>query len=170
MTRNQGNITYALLALALGASLLYRPVVDAGPGAAAAAVIEPGGQALSESLRQDFDTLIREIEDRNPAPIPTMVVASAVAGTPEEQLDAARIQIGILQQAVVAALTARAEAEAELEALWRDSRTRIDDLKGQDAAAAAAGGALAGGGDEGAALETALRPSDGRQRPAGRPR
>ncbi len=50
-------------------------------------------------------------------------------GTPEEQLNAARIQIGILQQAVIAALAARAEAEAQLETLWRDSRAEIDALK-----------------------------------------
>jgi outer membrane protein OmpA-like peptidoglycan-associated protein len=130
MTQIQSNTSYALLALALAASLLYRPVIAADPEASQTPAVQPGAGATSEPLQQDFDALISEIEARQPAQdSPAQTEAGAPASTTEEQLNAARIQIGILQQAVIAALAARAEAEAELEALWRDSRAQIDALK-----------------------------------------
>jgi outer membrane protein OmpA-like peptidoglycan-associated protein len=138
MTPSQSNTTYALLATALAASLLYRPVIAADPDASQAQDVQPRAQTLSEPLQQDFDTLISEIEARQPTqdrPAPRQ----AGAGKTEEQLDAARIQIGILQQAVIAALAARAETEAELEALWRDSRAEIDALRAQGGGVTQAG-------------------------------
>jgi outer membrane protein OmpA-like peptidoglycan-associated protein len=130
MTQNQSNTSYALLALALAASLLYRPVIAADPDASQAPAVQPGAGAVSEPLQQDFDALMSEIEARQAPPDPpAQTAAGARAGTTEDQLNAARIQIGILQQAVIAALAGRAEAEAELEALWRDSRAEIDALK-----------------------------------------
>jgi outer membrane protein OmpA-like peptidoglycan-associated protein len=146
MTRNESNTSYALLALALAASLLYRPVIAADPDASQTPTVEPDAGAISEPLRQDFDALISEIEARQPAQDPPPPTAAG-AGTTEDQLNAARIQIGILQQAVIAALAARAEAEAELEALWRDSRADIDALKAQGEGArpaSAPGSKLAG--------------------------
>lgn len=128
MIENQTRTSYALLALALAASLLYRPVIAADPEAPQTPTAQPGASAISEPLQQDFDALIREIEARQPAPAPA-ATGTRITGTTEEQLDAARIEIGILQQAVIAALAARAEAEAEFEALWRDSRAEIDALK-----------------------------------------
>jgi outer membrane protein OmpA-like peptidoglycan-associated protein len=129
MTQNEGSTGYAFLAVALAASLLYRPVVAADPApAATAGDAKPAAAAVSEPLRQDFDKLISEIEARQPALDPAGSTAAG-AGTTEEQLNAARIQIGILQQAVIAALAARAEAEAQLETLWRDSRAEIEALK-----------------------------------------
>ena len=130
MTQIQSNTSYALLAVALAASLLYRPVIAADPDASGTPAAQPGAGAISEPLQQDFDALISEIEARQPAPdAPAQTEAGAPAGTTEDQLNAARIQIGILQQAVIAALAARAEAEAQLETLWRDSRAEIDALK-----------------------------------------
>jgi outer membrane protein OmpA-like peptidoglycan-associated protein len=128
MTPRQSDTGYAFLAVALAASLLYRPVVAADPAPAAAAGARPA-VTVSEPLRQDFDKLISEIEARHPAPAPAGTSAGAGAGTTEDKLDAARIQIGILQQAVIEALAARAAAEAQLETLWRDSRAEIDALK-----------------------------------------
>jgi hypothetical protein len=99
MTQNQSNTSYALLALALAASLLYRPVIAADPAASPAPGAQPRAQALSEPLQQDFDALISEIEARQPAQEPPgQTEAGAATGTTEEQLNAARIQIGILQQ------------------------------------------------------------------------
>jgi outer membrane protein OmpA-like peptidoglycan-associated protein len=130
MTDIQSNTSYALLAIALAASLLYRPVIAADPGAPQApSGVQPGGAAVAEPLQQDFDALINEVESRQPDQAPAGTGATAAMGTTEVQLNAARIQIGILQQAVLAAVAARAEAEARLEALWRDSRTEIDALK-----------------------------------------
>ena len=100
---------------------------------------------VAEPLRQDFDKLISEIEARQPAPDPAGSTAAGT-GTTEEQLNAARIHIGTLQQAVIAALAARAEAEAQLETLWRDSRAEIETLKagqGSDDPPAGAAGAVA---------------------------
>jgi outer membrane protein OmpA-like peptidoglycan-associated protein len=139
MTQNQSNTGYALLALALAASLLYRPVIAADPDASQAPGVEPRVQAPSEPLQQDFDALMSEIEARQPPQDPP--ARTAGASTTEEQLNAARIQIGILQQAVIAALAARAEAEAELESLWRDSRAEIDALKAAQGEGAAPTGA-----------------------------
>ena len=141
MTQNQSNTSYALLALALAASLLYRPVIAADPDASRAPGVQPRAQALSEPLQQDFDALMSEIEARQPPQEPP-ARTQAGAGTTEEQLNAARIQIGILQQAVIAALAARAEAEAELESLWRDSRAEIDALKATQGEGAAPTSAL----------------------------
>lgn len=129
MRQNQTNATYALLALALAASLLYRPVIAADPKPPQTPTAQPGAGAIFEPLQQDFDALISEIEARAPAQAPAEPQSGADTGTIEEQLDAARIQIGILQQAVIAALGARAEAEAQLETVWRDSRAEIDALK-----------------------------------------
>jgi outer membrane protein OmpA-like peptidoglycan-associated protein len=131
MTQNATNTSYALLAVALAASLLYRPVVAADPEPSTApGDAQAGAPAVSEPLQQDFDKLISEIEARQPAPKSSRgTEGSAGAGTTEDQLNAARIQIGILQQAVIAALAARAEAEAQLETLWRDSRAEIEALK-----------------------------------------
>jgi outer membrane protein OmpA-like peptidoglycan-associated protein len=140
MTQNQSNTSYALLALALAASLLYRPVIAADPDASQAPGVELRAQAPSEPLQQDFDALMREIEARQPPQDPPSRTAGA--STTEEQLNAARIQIGILQQAVIAALAARAEAEAELESLWRDSRAEIDALKAAQGEGAAPTSAL----------------------------
>jgi len=146
MTQIQSNTSYALLAVALAASLLYRPVIAADPDASQTPAVQPGAGAVSEPLQQDFDALISEIEARQPAEdLPAQTPASAAAGTTEEQLNAARIEIGILQQAVIAALAARAEAEAELEALWRDSRAGIDALE-----AARSEGAMPAGAPESA--------------------
>src|SRR5918994_870593 len=64
MTQNQSNAGYALLALALVASLLYRPVIAADPDASQTPAVQPGAGAISEPLQQDFDALIREIEAR----------------------------------------------------------------------------------------------------------
>ena len=154
MTQNQPNTGYAFLAIALAASLLYRPVIAADPQASQTPAVQPGAGPVSEPLRQDFDALISEIEARQPPQMPADMGAPAAAGTTEEQLDAARIQIGILQQAVIAALAARAEAEVQLEALWRDSRAEIDALKAaQSQAATPVGGpgtALATAKDEAA--------------------
>ena len=61
MTQNQSNTGYALLALALAASLLYRPVIAADPDASQAPGVEPRVQAPSEPLQQDFDALMNEI-------------------------------------------------------------------------------------------------------------
>jgi outer membrane protein OmpA-like peptidoglycan-associated protein len=123
MTSEQSNTSYVFLAVALAASLLYRPVIAADPTPAA-------GTATSKPLQQDFDKLISEIEARQPAQDPAVATAAAApTGTTEDQLNAARIQIGILQQAVIAALAARAEAEAQLEALWRDSQAEISALQ-----------------------------------------
>ena len=130
MIQIQSHTSYALLALALAASLLYRPVIAADPDPAQAPRAEPGAQSVSEPLRREFEALISEIETREPAQdAPAGTGAGAGAGTIEDQLNAARIQIGILQQAVVAALAARAETEAQLERLWRDSHAEIDALK-----------------------------------------
>ena len=130
MTAEQSNTSYAFLAAALAASLLYRPVVAADPVPAEASGSAQPGAATSEPLRQDFDKLISEIEARQPAQdLAAETEAGAATGTTEDQLSAARIQIGILQQAVIAALAARAEAEAQLEALWQDSRAEISALK-----------------------------------------
>ena len=130
MIDNRSNASYALLALVLAASLLYRPVIAADPEASRTPGAEPDAQSVSAPLRQDFDALISEIEAREPAQAaPAGTAAGAGAGTVDDQLNAARIQIGILQKAVVAAIAARAEAEAQLEKLWRDSRAEIDALK-----------------------------------------
>lgn len=129
MTPIHGNTSYALLAVALAASLLYRPVIAADPAPSAApGAAEPGATAVSEPLQQDFDELISEIESRKPDQAPAEAGATEAAGGADE-LSVARIQIGVLQQAVLVALAARAEAEAQLEALWRDSRAEIDALK-----------------------------------------
>jgi outer membrane protein OmpA-like peptidoglycan-associated protein len=142
MTQIQSNTSYALLAVALAASLLYRPVIAADPDASGTPAAQPGAGAISEPLQQDFDALISEIEARQPAQdAPAQTEAGAPAGTTEDQLNAARIQIGILQQAVIAALAARAEAEAELEALWRDSRAEMDALKAAQSEGATPAGA-----------------------------
>jgi outer membrane protein OmpA-like peptidoglycan-associated protein len=166
MTQNQPNTSYAFLAIALAASLLYRPVIAADPQASQTPAVQPGAGPVSEPLRQDFDALISELEARQPPQMPADMGALAAAGTTEEQLDAARIQIGILQQAVIAALAARAEAEAQLETLWRDSRAEIDALKAaQSQGATPAGGsgtALAAAKDEAAGdvPAAAFQPAD----------
>jgi outer membrane protein OmpA-like peptidoglycan-associated protein len=132
MTLIQANPGYTFLAVALAASLLYRPVIAADPATPEAqSGTRPATEAVSDPVQQDFDSLISEIEARQPteAAAPAGTDVSGPMGTPEEQLNAARIQIGILQQAVIAALAARAEAEAQLETLWRDSRAEIDALK-----------------------------------------
>jgi outer membrane protein OmpA-like peptidoglycan-associated protein len=130
MTAEQSNTGYAFLAVALAASLLYRPVVAADPNPSEPSADARPGAAVSEPMRQDFDKLISEIEARQPAQdLPVEAEAGATTGTTEDQLRAARIQIGILQQAVIAALAARAEAEAQLAALWQDSRAEISVLK-----------------------------------------
>jgi outer membrane protein OmpA-like peptidoglycan-associated protein len=171
MTQNQSNTSYALLAVALAASLLYRPVIAADPHASQAPAAGPGAQAVPAPLRQDLDALISEIEAREPAPRPGEIVMAAVAGTTDEQLDAARIQIGILQQAVIAALAARAETEAELETLWRDSRAQIDALKAAQGGAAnpasTSESALAGAKGEAAGAVPAAALPSARADPAG---
>lgn len=163
MTAEQSNTGYAFLAVALAASLLYRPVVAADPPLSASSdSAQPG--AVSEQLRQDFDKLISEIEARQPARYLSVAAGpGATAGTTEDQLNAARIQIGILQQAVIAALAARADAEAELDALWQDSRVEVSALESElvetkgpatlapDDAVALAAAAAAGGAPDRAA-------------------
>jgi outer membrane protein OmpA-like peptidoglycan-associated protein len=143
MTQSQSNISYALLAVALAASLLYRPVTAADPEPLPAQAVQPRAEAVSQPLQQDFDALMSEIEARQPAQdAPPTTGAGEPAGTVEEQLNAARIQIGILQQAVIAALGARAEAEVQLEKLWRNSRGEINALKAAQSAGATRIGAL----------------------------
>ena len=126
MIGTQLNITYALLAVALSASLLYQPVTAADPtpalGAPSSGQPDAGVEALPDEVRQDFDALVREIEAGTPP-------ADQPTADASDELQAARIHIGVLQQAVVTALAARAEAEAKLEAHWRDSRAEIDALK-----------------------------------------
>src|SRR5919106_5311436 len=67
MMENRSNTSYALLALALAASLLYRPVIAADPEASRTPGAAPEAQSVSAPLRQDFDALISEIEAREPA-------------------------------------------------------------------------------------------------------
>jgi outer membrane protein OmpA-like peptidoglycan-associated protein len=130
MTHIQANPGYTFLAVALAASLLYRPVVAADPATPEAQRnVQPATGAVSDPVQQDFDSLISEIEARQPTESTPAEASSADAGSLAEQLNAAKIQIGILRQAVIAALAARAEAEAKLETLWRDSRAEIDGLK-----------------------------------------
>jgi outer membrane protein OmpA-like peptidoglycan-associated protein len=97
-------------------------------------VMKPASEAVPAPVQQDFDSLISEIESRQPAQ--TTPAEATTSGNPDQTDDAlaaARIQIGILQQAVVAALAARAEAEAKLETVWRDSQAEIDALKAAQA-------------------------------------
>jgi outer membrane protein OmpA-like peptidoglycan-associated protein len=164
------HVSCGLLVAALSASLVYRSVVAADP--AAPAVQDPVPAAAADDLGAvgpDFDALISEIEARQPVTDPVADDA-ADDGTPEE-VRAARIQIGILRQAVVAALAARAEAEAQLETLWRDSRREIEDLKAAQAegatrisalesALAEAKGAGVAGAGEGAVQPAAFAPAD----------
>ncbi len=143
MNRTQTNLSYGLLVVALIASLVYRPVVAANPAVPAAKDQVPtSADAALDPLRSDFDALIKDIVARQPAPNAD-AAAAASGGTPDP-LHAANIQIGILQQAVVAALAARAEAEAQLETLWRDSRAEIEALKSAQAEDATRIGALEG--------------------------
>ncbi|MEM7022836.1 MAG: OmpA family protein [Pseudomonadota bacterium] len=118
----------AVVALCFAALLLDRPVSAADPEQNG---VEADSEVAADPLKRDFDALISEIETRQPAQ--SMPVETGAADTPsadlEAELSAAKIQIGILQQAVVAALAARAEAEAQLESLWRDSRSEIEELK-----------------------------------------
>jgi outer membrane protein OmpA-like peptidoglycan-associated protein len=170
MKRTQVNLSYALLVVALSASLLYRPVVAADPAVPAAKDQVPASaDAALDPLRSDFDALIKDIVAQQPAPSAD-AGAAAGAGTPD-QLHAANIQIGILQQAVVAALAARAEAEAQLETLWRDSRAEIEGLKAAQAedatriselesALAEADGAVLASAEDGAVEAAAFAPAD----------
>jgi outer membrane protein OmpA-like peptidoglycan-associated protein len=137
MTSEQSNTGYVFLAVALAASLLYQPVIAADPAPEAPGGAQPGAAAAPKPLQQDFDKLISEIEARQPAQDrPAETEVAAKTGTTEDQLNAARIEIGILQQAVIAALAARAEAEAQLEALWQDSQAEISALKATQKAGA----------------------------------
>jgi outer membrane protein OmpA-like peptidoglycan-associated protein len=162
MTQIHANAGYTLLAVALAASLLYRPVVAADPVPAAA----PGdakpaaADALAGPVRQDFDALISEIEAKQPAQsTPTAASTADTAGdATSDDLNAARIQIGILRQAVVEALAARAEAEAQLETLWRDSRAEIEALKAAQTEGATRVSALE---SELARAKGAVAPNDG---------
>jgi outer membrane protein OmpA-like peptidoglycan-associated protein len=169
MNRTQINLSYGLLLVALSASLVYRPVVAADPAVPATQDQVPAAAAVADPLRADFDTLIKEIEARQPVPSPADAGNGAGAGTPD-QLHAANIQIAVLQQAVVAALAARAEAEAQLETLWRDSRAEIEALKAAQAedatristlesALAEAQGAVLASADDGAVQATAFAPA-----------
>ena len=165
MTQNQSNTSYALLALALAASLLYRPVIAADPDASRAPGVAASRAGALRAAAAGFRCA--DERDRGPPAGPGRPAwPRAGAGTTEEQLNAARIQIGILQQAVIAALAARAEAEAELESLWRDSRAEIDALKATQGEGATPASALESelardkgeaAGDVGAA---AFRPAD----------
>jgi outer membrane protein OmpA-like peptidoglycan-associated protein len=158
MTQGRNNISYALLAVALAASLLYQPVIAAGPEAAQASSAQPRVKALSAPLQQDFDALISEIEARQPAEDAPAETGASVTGTVEEQLNAARIQIGILQQAVISALGARAEAEVQLEKLWRDSQAEIEALE-RDLARAKGGSDDPAGAQVGRAAHAAALPA-----------
>jgi len=171
MNRTQTNLSYGLLVVALTASLVYRPVVAANPAVPAAKDQVPASaDAALDPLRSDFDALIKDIVARQPAPNADAAAAAAASGGTPDQLHAANIQIGILQQAVVAALAARAEAEAQLETLWRDSRAEIEALKSAQAedatrisalegALAEAQGAVLASADDGAVEAAAFAPA-----------
>jgi len=132
MNRAQVNLSYGLLLVALTASLVYRPVIAADPVPAAQ---EENAAAADANVQSDFEALIKEIEAKQPAvSIPSDAAGS---GDTAQQLRAAKIEIGILRQAVVAALAARGEAEAKLETVWQDSRAEIDALKAAQAEDAA---------------------------------
>jgi outer membrane protein OmpA-like peptidoglycan-associated protein len=162
MNRTQSNISYGLLVVALAASLVYRPVVAADPAVPASKDQVPA----ADPAGPDFDTMMTEMEARPPAPS-----AYRAGDGQSDRLRAAEIQIEVLQQAVVAALAARAEAEAQLETLWRDSRREIEDLKAAQAegatrisalesALAEAKGAGVAGAGEGAVQPAAFAPAD----------
>jgi outer membrane protein OmpA-like peptidoglycan-associated protein len=139
MNRSQLNVSHSLLAVALSASLLYHPVVAADPAVPAAQDQVPA--ALSEPAQADFDKLIEETEARQPERGTAEIGATAGGGTPE-QLRKAMIEIGILRHDLMAAVAARAEAEAKLETVWHDSRAEIEALKAAQAAGATRIGAL----------------------------
>ncbi|MEM7021699.1 MAG: OmpA family protein [Pseudomonadota bacterium] len=167
MNRTRVAMCGCLFAAATAAALIYRPVVAADPATPVAQDQVPA------DTRADFDALISEIEARQPP-------ASAEAGetsddATSDQLRAANIKIGVVEQAVVAALAARAEAEAQLEALWRNSREEIEALKvarAEDAARiteleraladakAAAAVTAAKGAEESAVQSAAFTPED----------
>ena len=169
MNRTQTNVSYGLLVVALTASLIYRPVVAADPVVPATQDQVPAAAAASDPVRADFDKLMTEMEARQPAPSTADASDTASDGASEE-LRAARIQIEVLQQAVVAALAARAEAEAQLETLWRDSRAEIEALKTAQAQGATRISALesalaeakgaAPASDSEAAVQAAYAPAD----------
>jgi hypothetical protein len=100
MTRNESNMSYALLALALAVSLLYRPVIAADPDASLTPTVEPGAGAIAEPLRQDFDALISEIEARQPVQDPPPTTAAAPEGTIEDQLNAVQTLVSGIRHGI----------------------------------------------------------------------
>jgi outer membrane protein OmpA-like peptidoglycan-associated protein len=139
MNRSQLNVSHSLLAVALSASLLYHPVVAADPAVPAVQDLVPA--AASEPAQADFDKLIEETEARQPERSTPDAGATASGGTPE-QLRKAMIEIGILRHDRMAAVAARAEAEAKLETVWHASRAEIEALEAAQAAGATRIGAL----------------------------
>lgn len=175
MNRIRASLCCGFLAVALIAAAMYGPVIAADPAVPAADPATTVSQdAALDTVREDFDALISEIEARQPEADITAGGGDSSGGT-AEQLHAANIQIGILQQAVVAALAARAEAEAQLETQWRDSRAEIEALKAaqaedaarisdlESAVAEAKGGAVAASAkedEEGEVQAAAFAPAD----------